>query len=97
MNNIGIFDPDGGNNYPNTAKVEMLLGGVGRLMFPDDTLQFAENDSYPETVYSPRLNENELEMFCKENMERYQAYYEQHKEALIEFQPAPPIDRFWES
>jgi hypothetical protein len=90
------FDPEGANKYPNIAAVEMLLGGIGRLCFPDDTVQFAQNDTYPEVVYSPRMTEPELEKFCMENMDKYQAYFDANFEAIDEGDDLPPIDRFWE-
>ena len=40
------FDPAGADTYQNITAVEGLLGGVGRLVFPDGTLQFAENETY---------------------------------------------------
>jgi hypothetical protein len=91
-----FFDPDGSENYPAITAVEGLLGGVGRLVFPDGTMQFAENDTYPEIIFSPRLTEPELEAFCQSNMDRYEAYFEVNFEAIDEGGDLPPIERFWE-
>jgi hypothetical protein len=90
-----IFDPEGCNNFPNTAYVEVFLGGIGRLCFPDETLQFAENDTYPDIVYSPRLSEDKLEQFCKDNLSKYEAHYEANFDAIDKGDELPPIELFW--
>lgn len=92
---IITFDPEGAERYPSIAAVENYLGGVGRLCFPDGTVQFAENETYPELVYSPRLSEDELERFCSENLSKYEAYFEANFEAIDQGEDLPPIERFW--
>lgn len=89
------FDPDGCKNFPNTAYVESFLGGIGRLCFPDGTLQFAENETYPDIVYSPRLSEEKLEQFCKDNLAKYEAYFEANFDAIDQGDELPPIEPFW--
>lgn len=89
------FDPAGADKYPNITAVEGLLGGVGRLVFPDGTLQFAENETYPDVVYSPRLSIDELEEFCKSNLKRYEAYFDEHFDAIDAGDELQPITRFW--
>lgn len=90
------FDPEGAKKYPNIATVEGLLGGVGRLCFPDGTVQFAENETYPELVYSPRLTEADLERFCIENMSKYEAYFDANFDAIDQGDDLPPIELFWD-
>lgn len=90
-----IFDPNGCYTHPHIAEVEGLLGGIGRLVFPDGTVQFAENESFPEIVYSPRLTEDELELFCKNNIYHYEKYFNEHFDAIDLGDDLPPIDRFW--
>lgn len=92
---IIVFDPDGFKKHSYIAEVEVLLGGIGRLCFPDGTFQFAENETYPDIVYSPRLTEDELEIFCEENLNHYIAYYEMHREKIDAYKEAPPIAKFW--
>jgi len=92
---IVTFDPDGGKKYPNIAMVEGLLGGVGRLCFPDGTVQFAENESYPDIVYSPRLTEQDLDQFCSENLATYERYFDTNFEAIDKGDDLPPIEQFW--
>ena len=89
------FDPAGADTYQNITAVEGLLGGVGRLVFPDGTLQFAENETYPDVVYSPRLSVDQLEEFCKSNMKRYEDYFDEHFEAIDAGDKLQPITRFW--
>lgn len=88
------FRPDKSKETPFIAEVEMLLGGIPQLIFSDGTYQFADQNSRPVIVYSPRLPELELEAFCRENIERYKQHYEQHKQAIDELQ-APAIVPFW--
>lgn len=91
-NEIVTFNPDGCTNI---AMVEMFLGGVGRLVFPDGTVQFAENDMYPDVVYSPRLTEDELEKFCEVNLSKYETYFENNFELIDKGDKLPPIEVFW--
>ena len=91
-----IFDPSGSEQYPYIAAVEEYLGGVGRLVFDDGTVQFAESDTYPDVVYSPRLTESELESFCKKNLHHYERYFEEYEQTFEHGILPPPIDRFWE-
>jgi hypothetical protein len=91
------FDPNGSDKFPNIAFVEGFLGGVGRLVFTDNTLQFAENETYPDVIYSPRLTEIELELFCKNNIGQYEKYFDDNFEAIDQGGELPPINRFWEN
>jgi hypothetical protein len=94
-NEIITFDPEGANNYPNISMVEGLLGGVGRLCFPYGTVQFAENETYPDFVYSPRLTEQELEQFCLDNLAKYEVYFDTNFETIDKGDELPPIEQFW--
>lgn len=89
------FDPHSAKNFPSLTDVEIYLGGVGRLCFPDGTEQFAENDTYPDIVYSPRLMPEALEAFCKQNIALYEAHFNLHRRAIAQ-DDAPAITRFWE-
>lgn len=89
------FDPDGCINFPNTACVESFLGGIGQLCFPDGTMQFAENETYPDIVYSPRLNKDELEKFCLDNLLIYEKYFDDNFDAIDKGDELPPIEKFW--
>jgi hypothetical protein len=91
------FEPDKVDQFPFSALVENYLGGVGQLIFGDGTFQFAENNTYPEVVYSPRLSEEDLEKFCEENIAHYETYFENHLDAINEGKNIPPIERFWET
>lgn len=90
------FDPEGGRKYPNIAMVEGLLGGIGRLCFSDGTVQFADNETYPGVVSSPRMSVDDLEQFCKTNLPIYEAYYDLNFDAIDRDDDLPPIERFWE-
>lgn len=96
QNDTVFFDPSGLDRYPNIAAVESFLGGVGRLVFPDGTHQFAESDDYPDVVYSPRLTEDDLEAFCEKHIHKYEEHFEKHFERIYQRELAPPIERFWE-
>lgn len=88
------FDPQGGETAPFITEVEMLLGGIGRLVFPDGTEQFVDDDDEPVYVYSPRLAAEELEAFCEANIERYRSFYDQHLPRLVRMERVP-MDKFW--
>lgn len=95
MNTI-IFDPEGSSKFPYTAAVEGLLGGVGRLIFGDGTVQFADNETYPDVVFSPRLPEDQLEMFCRTHLAKYESYFNENFDLMDAGSDLPPINRFWE-
>ncbi|KAA8698865.1 hypothetical protein [Pseudomonas cannabina] len=94
LNKTLVFDPDGCKNAPYTTAVEILLGGVGRLMFPDGTEQFVDDDAEPALIYSPRLQPEALERFCAEHMERYERFHEEHEAQLAGFERVA-MDAFW--
>ncbi|TCV51446.1 hypothetical protein [Pseudomonas sp. 460] len=94
MNDANHFRPDQAGEFPFTTEVEMLLGGIGRAMYPDGTLQFADQDCTPVAVYSPRLDEQALEAFCQQHIERYRVHHQQHKAAIQEYE-TPAIEPFW--
>lgn len=89
-----FFRPDKTAQSPFITEVEILLGGIPQLMYPDGTQQFADQDCSPVVVYSPRLPEPELEVFCRENIEHYRQHYALHKQAIDEYE-TPAIVPFW--
>ncbi|WP_324729662.1 DUF6012 family protein [Pseudomonas chlororaphis] len=93
-NRVMILDLSG--DHPYMTEVEDLLGGVGRVIFPDGTEQFVDDYSEPWGLYSPRLRPEALEQFCKENIAHYQAFHEAHESQLIRCESVP-MERFWES
>lgn len=95
INEIITFDIEGATKYPNIAMVEVLLGGIGLLCFPDGTVQFAENETYPDIVYSPRLTERELDKFCFDNLPKYEVYFGKNSDAIDKGDELPPIEQFW--
>lgn len=92
--NVVFFDPEGSNTAPNLTAVEILLGGVGRLMFPDGTQQFADAEVQPVLIYSPRLQPAALEQFCGEHMAQYERFHTEHIEQLAEFESVA-MTAFW--
>ncbi|MEX0634640.1 hypothetical protein M8494_33560 (plasmid) [Serratia ureilytica] len=65
------------------TEVEMLIGGVPRLMYPDGTEQFADDETDSLLIYSPRLTELELEAFCEANIEHYRTFHEANLKQLL--------------
>lgn len=94
LNKVIYFDPNAGESAPNTTAVEILLGGVGRLMFPDGTEQFVDDDSDPALIYSPRLKPEELERFCEQHLDHYERFHQAHKEQLMNAEPVA-MAAFW--
>ncbi|MBL1904903.1 hypothetical protein ELE61_30345, partial [Klebsiella pneumoniae] len=68
---------------PFITEVEMLIGGVPRLMYPDGTEQFADDESETVLIYSPRLTEQELEAFCESNIEHYRTFHEKNLKHIL--------------
>lgn len=82
-------------SYPFTAKVEALLGGVGRLIMDDGRLQFARANTFPIIVFSPCLHARDLETFCRKNISYYEHHHETHLYEIFHDIALPPIARFW--
>jgi hypothetical protein len=94
LNQTIHFDPDASKNAPSITAVEILLGGVGRLMFPDGTQQFVDDDVEPALIYSPRLPPEDLERFCEQNLARYERFHQEHEAQLMEFERVA-MEAFW--
>lgn len=93
-NQVIHFNPAGAEQAPFTTEVEILLGGVARLMFPDGTEQFVDDDEEPVHVYSPRLLPEALERFCEAHIERYQEFHTKHERQLIRCERVS-MEKFW--
>lgn len=50
--------------------------------FGDGTYMIAELEYGPGAIYSPRLPAGELEAWCKENLQRYKAFFAANERAL---------------
>lgn len=94
LNTTIYFDPNASETAPHTTAVEILLGGVGRLMFPDGTEQFVDDDNEPALIYSPRLKPDELERFCERNLNRYERFHQEHEEKLMRSERVA-MEVFW--
>lgn len=94
LNTTIHFDPNASKTAPNTTAVEILLGGVGRLMFPDGTEQFVDDDVEPALIYSPRLKPGELERFCEQHLDHYERFHQAHEEKLMNDERVA-MEAFW--
>lgn len=89
------FEPTESEKFPFISEVEILLGGVGRLMFPDGTQQFIDDNEEPAYIFSPRLKECDLEIFCEINIERYRAFHNANSAKLLQYESVF-MEKFWE-
>lgn len=89
-----VFDPDGCINFPCTAEVEVLLGGVPVAVFDDGTEQFTDDYGDPVYVYSPRLKPDELEKFCEDNMDKYMDFHQKYERQILRCERIP-MEKFW--
>lgn len=89
-----VFDPHGAETSPFTTEVEMLLGGVPVITYPDGTEQFLDDSAEPIHVYSPRLAAGELEGFCKANIDKYEAFNAEHGDDKLMTERVP-LTPFW--
>lgn len=95
MNDRSVFlNIHGEGKTPFITEVEMLIGGVPRLMYPDGTEQFADDETETVLIYSPRLPEPELEAFCKLNIEHYRTFHEVNFKQLLRGDRVS-ITQFW--
>lgn len=96
LSRVVYFRPDEAAKYPHTTEVEFLLGGVARIIYPDGTEQFIDDDEEPWNVYSPRLTREELEHFCEKHRAHYQAFHKAHERQLIRCERVA-MNPFWEN
>jgi len=71
--------------------VEIYLGGIGRVIFEDDTEQFLDEFG---NEFSPRLPEKELAEFCEENINKYETFHDENVSLIIRCE-TPAINPFW--
>ena len=74
--------------------MEQLLGGVGRVVYDDETEQFLDDYGEPEYIYSPRLAPEKLERFCEENIHHYQNFHTNNMRKIIRGERVP-MPSFW--
>lgn len=89
-----IFDPSGAEKAPFSTEVEMLLGGIPQVCYPDGTQQFMNQYVEPALVYSPRLFPGEMEEFCKANIAAYRAFNKEHGDDKLMSEDIPMVP-FW--
>lgn len=89
---VDIFDPEGGQKWPNIKAVEYCLC-IGRAEWPDGTSQFRD-DLLPGMTFSPRLPLADLEEFCRVNLPVYEKYFEENERA-VEALEHPTFPVFW--
>lgn len=94
QSSVVYFDPHSAVTSPMTTRVEWLLGGVSRTIFPDGTHQFSDSYGEPEHIYSPRLAPAELELFCMKNIKHYELFYHEHGADLL-MSERIPMKAFW--
>lgn len=71
--------------------VETYLGGIGRIIYQDDTEQFVDELG---NEFSPRLPEGDLAKFCTENIDKYEGFYNENLSLIIRCE-TPEIKPFW--
>lgn len=95
MNDRAIFlNIHAEDKTPFITEVEMLIGGVPRLMYPDGTEQFVDDETETVLIYSPRLTELELEAFCESNIEHYRTFHGANLKQLLRGDRVA-ITQFW--
>ncbi|ENM6787250.1 hypothetical protein AB8O30_004185 [Escherichia coli] len=87
--NIIVLDLN--SKYPIFEDIEMYLGGIGRIVFTDDSHQFIDEVG---NVFSPRLSEEELANFCAENLSKYESFYNENLSLILRCE-TPEMKPFW--
>ncbi|GGM25182.1 hypothetical protein ACFQDN_21770 [Pseudomonas asuensis] len=72
----------------------MELVGSELAEFDDGTALITDLEAGHGPVYSPRLPVSELEAFCAEHIERYQAFYDANEDA-IESRQTVTLEPWW--
>lgn len=71
--------------------IEISLGGTGRIEFEDGTQQFVDEEG---NVFSPRLPESKLAVFCEENLESYREFHRINAHKIDRCEPLT-MTPFW--
>lgn len=66
----------------NHVAMVMDYTNSGLNEFGDGTAMIMDVEAGPAAVFSPRLEVSELEVFCKENISRYEAHFDTNELAL---------------
>lgn len=73
----------------------MDLVGSALAEFDDGTALITDLENGQSFIYSPRLPMAELEAFCAEHIERYQAFFDANVDAMDRCQPIP-MQPWWQ-
>lgn len=88
---IYLESDDPSSRYEIFENMEVYLGGIGRVVYLDDTQQFLDESG---NEFSPRLAESALAKFCIENIEMYERFYKENISLIIRGK-TPKIKSFW--
>ncbi len=77
--------------FPCMAAVGDYLGGMRPVRFDDGMWQFRIQS----IVYSPKLKPYDLEMFCQNNLDQYDKFYDENWDDIKVLKPLPAIKIFW--
>ncbi|EKN5159591.1 TPA: hypothetical protein ACHR7L_004841 [Yersinia enterocolitica] len=86
-----VIHLDLNSKYPIFEDIETYLGGIGRIVYQDDTEQFVDELG---NEFSPRLPESELARFCSENIEKYERFYNENISLILRCE-TPEMQPFW--
>lgn len=83
-------------NLSYVGVVSEMLRGIWIAVHPDGDWQFIEHiaDGERLNIYSPKLPKDELNLFCKRNLEEYKEYYEKNKDVDMS-SGAAGMEQFW--
>lgn len=62
--------------------------------FGDGTFMVGDLNGGTDTIYSPRLPEQELNDFCKQHIDKYKTFYIAHRDSIDDCQLIP-MAKFW--
>lgn len=85
-----------GEAWEERQHIAMAMDYVGASLreFDDGTALIAELEHGPGAIYSPRMKIEELELFCKEHIDRYRAFFETN-EARLDRAEAVSMEAWW--
>ena len=85
---------DFSNSYPFTRQVTDLMGAEGVTVFPDGDNQITSRTDDNIFIFSPKLPPDQLEDFCKKNLQVYEKMSEQFSDLINDCQDFQ-IEKFW--
>ena len=81
--------------FPGLSAVSQYLKGLKPIRFDDGTWQLRIENKKSCIVYSPKLKPLDLDIFCYNNLDKYEKFYNENWDDINGSGPLPAMKIFW--